>query len=63
MLPRVMMLTLPLLTGCMSLDPHYQRPVAPVPADRARRAFGCARFFYGKCKETENPAGGQNSLR
>lgn len=62
MLPRVMMLTLPLLTGCMSLDPHYQRPVAPVPADRARGHLA-ARGFYGKCKETENPAGGQNSLR
>ncbi len=34
MLQRVMMLTLPLLlTGCLSLDPHYQRPAAPVPAN------------------------------
>ncbi|WP_423827310.1 hypothetical protein, partial [Serratia marcescens] len=29
-----MMLTLPLLlSGCLSLDPHYQRPAAPVPAN------------------------------
>jgi multidrug efflux system outer membrane protein len=28
------MLTLPLLlSGCLSLDPHYQRPAAPVPAN------------------------------
>lgn len=34
MLQRVMMLTLPLLlSGCLSLDPHYQRPAAPVPAN------------------------------
>lgn len=33
MFSRILILSLPaLLAGCISLDPDYQRPVAPVPA-------------------------------